>query len=54
MGHVGSKSRSLGQIEGKSSNVVGMFVLKISKSSLNMGHIESETRSLPQIEGKSC
>ena len=67
MGHIGSKSRSLGQlgqIEGNScytleaaifaSAVVRMFVLKIFRSSSNMGYIGSETRSLGQIERKSC
>ena len=31
-----------------------MFVLTVSRPSLNMGHIGSETRSVGQILGKPC
>jgi len=67
MGHVGSKTRSPGQILGNSClhprghicnlilmNFVIMFVLTISRSSLNMGHVGLKTRSPGQILGNSC
>ena len=67
MGHVVSKSRSLGQIEGNlvntvnaaffvsgASNLVRMFILMISCRSLNTGYARSKRRSLGQIDGKSC
>ena len=66
MGHVKSKTRSLGQISLKlntleatvllqsSWNYTRMFVLMMSWSSLNMGHVGSKARSLGQIALKPC
>jgi len=67
MGHVGSKTRSPGQILGNSClhsrghicdrfwlNLVRIFLLTISRPSSNMGHVWSKTRSPGQILGKSC
>ena len=67
MGHVGSKvgckvklkENLVNTLEAAISasavrNFVRMFVLLISRSSLNMYHFGSETKSLGQIEGKSC
>ena len=62
MGHVGSKTRSVGQIienlvntleatvlVQSSSNLLRMIILTISQSGSNMGHVGSKTRSLGQI-----
>ena len=66
MGHVGSKTRSLGQILEKPyvcsrhhifSTIVmklGQNVLKISHTLLKMGHVRSKTGSLGQISEKPC
>ena len=67
MGHVGSKTRSPGQIlensclhsRGHIFNPILMklcqnVVLIIYRPSLNMGHVGSKTRSLGQILGYSC
>ena len=67
MGHVGSKTRSLGQILVNSClhsrgqicdpiliKLVKMFVLTISRPTLDMGHISLKTRSPGQILGNSC
>ena len=66
MGHVGSKTRSPGQILGKPcvrsrghifSRIlmkVIMFVWMISRTSSKMGHVGSKTRSPGQILGKPC
>ena len=67
MGHVGSKTRSLGQILEKnllytlegtvliqsSPNFIRMFVMKLSRSNLKFGHVGSKTRSLGQILAKT-
>ena len=65
MGHVGSKNRSQGHINGKpcelsrgsiltrcSSNLMRMFVLMMSWSRWNIGHKWSKTRSRGQRKGK--
>ena len=66
MGHVGSKTGSLGQnleklfvLEATFSvwylwNLVRMFAWIKSQTSLNMGHVVSETRSLGKIWEKPC
>ena len=67
LGHVGSKTRSLGQISEKTcvhsgghsfdSKVmyfVRMLIIIISRSSLKLGHGGSKTRSLGQILEKHC
>ena len=67
MGHVGSKTRSPGQVLGYSClhskrhichsilmKLCKMFVLAISKPSSNMGHVGLKTRSLGQILGNTC
>ena len=68
LGHVGSKTRSLGQIIKKnrvyilegtilnqsSLNFVRMLTLIESRSVLNVGHVGSKTRSLGQILETSC
>ena len=67
LGHVGSKTRSLGQILEKpcvhsrgevviqsSGNFVRMLTLIISRSSWKLGHVRSKTRSLGQILEKPC
>jgi nicotinamide riboside kinase len=67
LGHVGFKSRSLGQItknlvntlettflNQSSWNFVRMIVLMKSRSSLNLGHVGSKSRSLGQISQKPC
>ena len=63
--HLGSKTRSSGQISGKTFNplvvtffkqslwiLLNMYVLMISRS--KMEHMESKTRSPGQISGKPC
>ena len=67
LGHVGSKTRSLGQILEKpcahsrgpvliqrSRNFVRMLFIIVSRSSLKLGHGGSKTRSLGQILEKHC
>ena len=68
LGHVGSKTGSLGQILEKklvytlegtvviqsSGNFVRMIILIISRSSSKLGHVRSKTRSLGQILEKPC
>jgi len=67
IGHVGSKTRSPGQILGNSClhsrgqicdlilmNLIRMFVLAISRPGSNMGHVGLTSRSPGQILGKSC
>ena len=67
LGHMGSKTRSRGQIKGKpceplevtvlirfSSNFVRMFVSIKSGSLSKLGHVGSKTRSQGQIKGKPC
>ena len=67
LGHVGSKTRSLGQILEKTSvhsrghsfdlklpNCIRMLMIIISRSSLKKGHVRSKTRSLGQILEKPC
>ena len=66
LGHVGSKTRSLGQILEKPSvhsegtvliqssrNCIRMLLIIISRSSLKPGHVWSKTRSLGQILEKT-
>ena len=48
MGHVGSKTRSLGQI------IVRMFVFMKSRTIPKIGHVKSKTKSLGQILEKPC
>ena len=61
LGHVGSKTRSLGQILDKtlytlkstvviqcSGNFVRMLIIIISRSNLKLGHVGSKTRLLGQ------
>ena len=67
MGHVGSKTRSLGQISLKTCSssrlhsfasvfmkLTRIFVLMILGSSLNKGYVGSKTRSLGPISSKYC
>ena len=67
LGHVGSKTRSLGQILEKlvytlegtvsiqsSRNFIRMLIIIISRSSLKLGYVGSKTRSLGQILEKPC
>ena len=68
LGHVGSKTRSLGQIlekkhlvytlegsfDSKVITLVRMLIIIISRSSLKLGHGGSETRSLGHILKKPC
>ena len=67
LGHVGSKTRSLGQIlerpcvhsrgqsfDSKFINFIRMLMIIISKSNSKMGHVGSKTRSLGQILEKPC
>ena len=67
LGHVGSKTRSLGQIlvkpcvhsrghsfDLKFMNYIRMLVIIISRSSSKLGHVGSKTRSLDQILEKRC
>ena len=62
MGHVGSKTRSLGQILEKPcvcsrDQIFGLILMKVGQCfasmksciCLKMGHVESKTRSLGQI-----
>ena len=56
IGHVGSKTRSLGQILEKfclgfRGNLVRMFVLIKSQIMVKMGHVGSKTKSVDQILG---
>ena len=66
LGHVGSKTRSLGQIlekpcvrsrrhsfDPKFMNLIRKFILIISRISLKLGHVGSKTRSLGQIIEKT-
>ena len=63
LGHVGSKTRSLGQILEKPfvpfrrhsfDSKVRMLIIIISRSSLKVGHGGLKTRSLGQILEKPC
>ena len=63
LGHVGSKTRSLGQILEKPCELsrghsfhskVRMLIIIISRSSLKVGHGGLKTRSLGQILEKPC
>ena len=67
LGHMGSKTRSPGQISGKSCyhssgyffeaviiNLAQNVVLMIFRSSLKLDHLESKTRSPGQINRKLC
>ena len=67
LGHVGSKTRSLGQIlenplvhfrghsfDPSSSNFVRMLISIKSRSSSKRGHVGSNTRSLGQILDIAC
>ena len=68
VGHVGSKTRSLGQILDKtfvytlegtvviqtSRNFVRMLIIIIYGSSSKLGHVRSKARSLDQILEKLC
>ena len=68
LGHVGSKTRSLGQILEKPflytlegtvliqslRNFIRMLMIIISRSSLKLGHVGYKTRSLGQILEKPC
>ena len=68
MGHIGSKTRSLGQILEKSSvrcrgHILSLIVMKLchnvcldkkSRTSTKMGHVRSKTRSLGEILEKPC
>ena len=67
MGHIGSKTWSLGQTLEKpivrsrgqisvqlSQNVVRMFVLMKSRTNSTIGNVRSKTRSPGQILEKSC
>ena len=67
LGHLGSKTRSLGQIlekpcvhsrghsfDHKFRKFVRMLIIIISRSSSKLGHLGSKTRSLGQILKKPC
>ena len=67
LGHVGSKTRSLGQIlekpcvhsrgyrfDHKFMNYVRMLIIIVSRSSSKLDHVGSKTRSLGQILEKPC
>ena len=64
MGHVGSKTRSLGQILEKPcvrsrGQIVCPIIMKLGQNvclvtSSKIGHVGSETRSLGQISEKPC
>ena len=67
MGHVGSKTRSPGQILGKPcvrsrGHIFSRILMKVgqdvcldkSRTSSKMGHVGSKTRSPGQILGKPC
>ena len=68
LGHVGSKTRSLGQIlekkpcvhsrwhsfGSKFMNLIRMLMIIISRSDSKLGHVGSKTRSLGQILEKPC
>ena len=67
LGHIGSKTRSQGQIKCKpcehsrghsltrfSSELVRMFVPMSTGFLSKLGHVGSKTRSLGQIKGKPC
>ena len=63
LGHVGSKTRSLGQILEKPcvhsrclifSQILVKFGLNICRMSLKLGYVGSKTRSLGQILEKPC
>ena len=67
LGHVGSKTRCLGQIlkklcvhsrghsfDSKFMKLIRMLMIKIYRPSLKLGHVESTTRSLDQILEKPC
>ena len=67
LGHVGSKSRTLGQIlekpcvhsnrhsfDPKFMKLVRMLIMIISRSGLKLDHVGSKTRSLGQILEKPC
>ena len=67
VGHVGSKTRSLGQIlekpcvhsrghsfDPKFMKFVRLLIIIISRSMLKLGHVRSKTRSLGQILEKPC
>ena len=67
MGHVGSKTRSPGQIFEKlyvhsRDHIFSPIIMKLgqnvflmkSRTSLKMGHVESKTRSLVQMFEKPC
>ena len=67
LGHVGSKTRSLGQIlekpcvhsighsfDHKFMKYARMLIIIMSRSSLKLGHVGSKTRLLGQILEKPC
>ena len=64
LGHVGSKTRLLGQILEKpfihsrghifDSKLIRMLMIIISRSNSKLGHVGSKTRSLGQILEKPC
>ena len=67
LGHVGSKTRSLGQIlekpcvhsrghsfDSKFMKLIRMLMIIISRSNSKLGHVGSKTRSLGQILEKPC
>ena len=67
LGHVGSKTRSLGQIlektfvhsrghslDSKFIHFIRMLMIIISRSGSKLGHVGSKTRSLGQILEKTC
>ena len=67
LGHVGSKTKSLGQILEKTSvysrghrfdhkfiNYVRMLIIIMSRSSLKLGHVGSKTRLLGHFLEKPC
>jgi len=59
MGHVGTKTRSPGQILGNSclhsrGQICDLILMNFSRPSLNMGHVGLTSRSPGQILGNFC
>ena len=67
LGHIGSKTRSLGQVlekpcvysrghrfDSKFMKLIRMLMIIISRFDLKLGHVGSKTRSLGQILEKPC
>ena len=59
MGHMGSKTRSLGQILEKPcvrsrGHIFSRILMKVGQDVSKMGHVGSKTRSPGQILGKPC